>query len=317
MDYTGVLILNYNTYDATIQCIESIERYNTALIKYIVVDNGSTNADVILKLDGYFKSRFLDGYKMFNENDKIEDLPDLSFIIGSSNTGYAQGNNLGLKFIYNDKAIDNVLVINNDVIFVADIITNLIHIKSRLTDAAILSPLLFKKDGISIDYNCARLEHSSWELILTYIFAYKNIFNYINYKTNKRYILKEKPDLLSCEHVEIELPSGSCMLCSKIFLQNIGGFDPHTFLYFEENILYRKIKKYNLKNYCIPSLKCIHLGAISTTDAPSGAILKFSLDSADYYLRHYVHLTKIQMIFWNLAKLSTMFKVKILGLVRK
>lgn len=43
--------------------------------------------------------------------------------------------------------------------------------------------------------------------------------------------------------IEIELPSGSCMLFNKSFFQSIGSFDPNTFLYCEEDILYAKIKK--------------------------------------------------------------------------
>jgi len=49
---TGIIILNYNNYDDTINCINSIELYNTYPIKYIIVDNNSTNESVT-KLSEY------------------------------------------------------------------------------------------------------------------------------------------------------------------------------------------------------------------------------------------------------------------------
>lgn len=41
MGKTAIIILNYNNYEDTINCIESIEKYNTADIKYVIVDNNS------------------------------------------------------------------------------------------------------------------------------------------------------------------------------------------------------------------------------------------------------------------------------------
>lgn len=38
---TCIIILNYNNVEDTIQCIDSIERVNTATIKYIVVENNT------------------------------------------------------------------------------------------------------------------------------------------------------------------------------------------------------------------------------------------------------------------------------------
>lgn len=50
---TALIILNYNNYEDTINCIESVETHNTASIKYIVVDNGSTCPDAVDKLNDY------------------------------------------------------------------------------------------------------------------------------------------------------------------------------------------------------------------------------------------------------------------------
>lgn len=54
------------------------------------------------------------------------------------------------------------------------------------------------------------------------------------------------------------------MLIKKDLFNEIGLFDPHTFLYYEQNIIFKKIKNIKYKNYVIPSLRAIHLGAAST-----------------------------------------------------
>ena len=52
-NYTALIILNYNNYEDTINCIKSVEQYNTAPIKYVIVDNGSTRHECIAKLSGF------------------------------------------------------------------------------------------------------------------------------------------------------------------------------------------------------------------------------------------------------------------------
>ena len=42
MKSTALIILNFNNYEDTINCIESVEKYNTAPVKLIIVDNAST-----------------------------------------------------------------------------------------------------------------------------------------------------------------------------------------------------------------------------------------------------------------------------------
>ena len=51
---TAIVILNYNTASDTIGCINSIEAHNTAPVKYIVVDNGSSDEKEIKLLDDFF-----------------------------------------------------------------------------------------------------------------------------------------------------------------------------------------------------------------------------------------------------------------------
>lgn len=55
MGKTAIIILNYNNYEDTINCIESIEKYNTADIKYVIVDNNSNREGCKKELIHYLK----------------------------------------------------------------------------------------------------------------------------------------------------------------------------------------------------------------------------------------------------------------------
>lgn len=308
---TALIILNYNNYEDTINCIESVEEFNTSPIKYIVIDNGSTRENTISHLNDYFKKRFDKNYALYHENEVriSHSLPYISLLSSPQNDGYAQGNNKGLKLAYSDKEINNVMILNNDVLFTEDIIEKLIYQLNILPKCAIVSPILYKKDMKEIDYNCARINHSNWEIINTYLMLYKDCFGYISHKTDQRYILKQHPEYINREAFEIELPSGSCMLMTKSLMQQIGGFNPHTFLYFEENILYKKISNLCLVNYLVPSCRCIHLGASSTNKSSSYFIDRASLNSANYYLQLFCSLSILERICWSIAQKAFLLKL--------
>lgn len=258
---TAILILNYNNPTDTINCIESVLKFNTSLVKFYVVDNASTAVGCVESIDAWMKVKFDTDYIKITESKKSSTaLPLATFILAEKNDGYATGNNVGLKFIFEDPEVENILVLNNDILFIEDIIPQLISKLKILPNAAVVSPLLLKKNGIDIDYNCAREDVNIPTLSLDLLTLKKRVFPFQKKSRDKKLILKNKPELLDLDHCEIQLPSGSCMLLNAIFFNNIKGFDPKTFLYYEENILYSKICDNGKKAYLIPNLKCIHLG---------------------------------------------------------
>lgn len=311
--YVGIIILNYNNWEDTINCIESIEKYNTANIKCFIVDNGSTCKDAVYKLDSYFSGRFKDTYSGIIEENATEfKTSKINFIVSEDNSGYARGNNKGLSIALRDDEIEDILILNNDVLFVEDIIPQLTHYRKTLKDCAFVSPVLYKKDEKRLDYNCARKNVTNWNLLITYLFWYRNLFSYISRYSRKTIILKNVPHVLSEEYVPIELPSGSCMYSSRKLWESLNGFDCNTFLYYEENILYKRISKMGLKNYLIPSLKCIHLGAQSSKRIYNWFTLNEQFKSSVYYLEKYGELSTIQKIVLEFCKKWFPLKIKLM-----
>lgn len=309
----GIIILNYNNATSTISCIESVVRYNTYPSKYIIVDNASTD-DSVSVLTEYLTKAF--GSEFSNCTD-CTSLDTYNLVVADNNGGYAKGNNVGLSYIEDDKDIDYVMVLNNDILFTEDIIPSLIRGISLKADAGIISPLLYKKDGKTIDYSCARESPSNKSVIYTFLLQYRDINGYITKQRNACRILQKDPDLLNEEMIPIGLPSGSCMLIQKALFKDIGWFDPNTFLYYEENILYQKLKAIGRQNYLMPIVSCIHLGAQSTSKSTISFLKVKEAKSAQYYLNTYADMSFYERMVSVIAFKTFFLRDRVAKMIRK
>lgn len=313
----GIVILNYNNAEDTLNCVSSIMQVNTYPVKIVVVDNGSTKQEVVDTIDQQLSSKYADKYLKIHEGGTLPDKLDaVTFFISPHNDGYAQGNNKGLNLLYQFKDIKYVMILNSDILFVEDIIGKLVYDLQVAPNAAIVSPILYKKELQGIDYNCARKSISLRDLFWEYMLLFHDTFGILSKKRKQRNLLLGKDLPLEDPLIEIELPSGSCMMADKEFFKNIGSFDPNTFLYNEENILYVKINRLGKKNYLDTRLKCIHLGATTIDNkAASDFILNCSIESNHYFLTHYTNASStyllVMRIFYAMLKLKMKLKRKI------
>lgn len=299
---TAILILNYNTASDTVACIQSIEAYNSVPIHYIVVDNGSSDRDGIGLLDDFFRKSGKSYSRMSDSDIPASPLPYFSFLVSQDNDGYARGNNKGLRIAFSDPGIDSILIINSDILFTEDIIPALLHVMDIKPDCGFVTPLVISKRG-TIDHTCARKAPTNWEVILPFLMMRKKWFNILSKVDARQKILREHPELLEQSVFSVDTPSGACMLIEKDLMKRIGGFDPNTFLYYEENILFKKLKAVSRNSYCTPVVRCTHLGAGSTQQLPTPFLKKCNLASADYYLSEYGNMSITQRLAWKIAKL--------------
>jgi GT2 family glycosyltransferase len=90
-----IIILNYNGWENTLECIESIKNIDYVSYKIIIVDNCSTDNS------------------MEELNKKLDS--NIALLGLNENLGFAAGNNRGIKVAIENNA-DYVLILNNDVI---------------------------------------------------------------------------------------------------------------------------------------------------------------------------------------------------------
>lgn len=120
-----IIVLNWNGYKDTIQCIESLQKITYANYKILLVDNGSTDgSQQILK-------------------DKF---PHLPLIENTKNLGFATGNNIGINLALEENA-DYVLLLNNDTIVDEDFLGELVAYAEANKDVAALNPKIYYYDS--------------------------------------------------------------------------------------------------------------------------------------------------------------------------
>ena len=116
-----IVVLNWNGRDDTVACLESLRglRYRDARV--LIVDNGSTD-DSVAAL-----------------NDRF---PDLRCLQTGSNLGFAEGNNIGIRFALAEGA-DYVLLLNNDATVEPDALDRLVEAAESRPDVGIVGPKIY------------------------------------------------------------------------------------------------------------------------------------------------------------------------------
>jgi GT2 family glycosyltransferase len=117
----AIVVLNWNGWADTVECLDSLSRLSYAAHTVIVVDNGSTDNSV-----REIRSRF----------------PDLMLIETGRNLGYAGGNNVGLRHAI-ESGFDFGLLLNNDTICPQHFIQPLVLGMLARQDAGFAGPIIY------------------------------------------------------------------------------------------------------------------------------------------------------------------------------
>lgn len=127
----SIILLNYNGYKDTLECINSIKE-NEKNIDYniVVVDNNSSDnsVEILSKIDG------------------------ITVIKRNINDGFAAGNNVGIKYSLDKFKSDYILLLNNDTIITKDSLSKMLNSLEKDKKAGIATCKLMKaNDKSSID----------------------------------------------------------------------------------------------------------------------------------------------------------------------
>lgn len=91
MKSVGIVLVNWNGLEHTLKCIDSLREISYANVTIILVDNGSEQKEV----------------------EKLREVSDIRLIENPRNLGFTGGNNVGLKYAY-DEGYDFIMMLNND-----------------------------------------------------------------------------------------------------------------------------------------------------------------------------------------------------------
>lgn len=120
-----IILLNWNNWDETKECLESLKKVDYPNFEILLVDNGSLTPPIIPP--PYNKGGIGGVIPIFNEE----------------NLGFAGGNNVGIQYALKHNA-DYVLLLNNDTVVAPDFLTKLVEMGDSSEKFGILGSRIYQ-----------------------------------------------------------------------------------------------------------------------------------------------------------------------------
>ncbi len=263
----GAVVLNYKNYDDTIDCVEQLKKQLDADDKIYIVDNRSPNNSLAILTETF------------------QDDANVIVIDSGKNGGFSYGNNVGFKAAIADGCRE-LLCTNNDIQFYDNCISELRSCLRKNSDVAVVGPKVYTATGDIQHCNKTKLTP------FRFIMSFKPLYNLDIFGVNKRY------HMMSYQYdKEIAfwgMTSGCCFLIKATVLEEIGFLDENVFLYFEEDILARKLRDAKYKTMITPKAEIMHYGS-GTIGATSPFMHFHKFKSGLYYLWNYTKISKLRL----------------------
>ena len=259
----GFVVLHYNVVAETEKCVASIlERIDTDDFEIVVVDNCSPN-----KSGPQVKALF-------------EGKAHVSVILNEENLGFARGNNVGFRFLKNEKKCDFIVMLNNDTYLIQDDFYKVILDEYEQSHFAVLGPEIHCPNGINANpvkdklMTVAELERkrARWRRIRV-----RNILHLGFLDTWYSFFADRLGPGPNCyqpandrRQVNVEL-HGCCLVFSPDYVARYDGLNSGTFMYQEEDILYAEMLRDKMLMVYNPALKIYHMENASTNSVCKGS----------------------------------------------
>jgi GT2 family glycosyltransferase len=273
----ALIILTYNSWEETIDCINPLIQNQSDEFDIFLVDNNSNKINNTLESLNFKYNLVSFENNSYNLKRKEED-SKISIILSDKNYGYAKGNNLGVKYATSIGNYDYILILNNDTLIETNTIIGLRD--SMVTNKFdVISPKVINENE-SVDRNCVRKIPRERDLF--FIYGLGKFFK-LNSIKNYHYSYEYKFDTIKT----IEAVSGSCFMIKTKLFKEINFFDENTFLYYEEFIMSEKLLKNDSKIGIDPKYSIIHKAGKSTSKSSRAFIKQCHYDSFKYYISNY------------------------------
>jgi GT2 family glycosyltransferase len=220
-----IILVNYNGWEDSVECLESLLSLTYTNKQIIVVDNNSPNGSINLMLD-WARSYYKLNPKSFTSvaDDAILEAPDLNseivFIQSKRNAGFAAGNNLAIKLAMHKQDFEYLWLLNNDTIVDKNSLSELV--KRAVSDKA-----KNLRTGI---WGSKLLFYHSPDTIQ----ALGGVFNLHTFTTSHIGENERDRDITSDYIHKQDYVIGASMFVSKEFVEDVGLLNEDYFLYFEE-----------------------------------------------------------------------------------
>lgn len=216
----SVITVNWNNFNDSAECLESLRKTTYPNFEVMVVDNGSVGDDVSL-----LKQKFGDSIRL---------------IVNDKNSGFAGGCNIGIKDAL-ARGADYVVLLNNDTVVAPDFLEGLVRVAQSDKRVGIAGGKVF----------CYELPELIW-------FA-GGIINYRTGRTPIRGSGEADKGQFD-EIVRVDWISGCFMFISRDVLQAVGMLDERFFFGWEDVDICVRAARKGFKVLFVPESRIWHKG---------------------------------------------------------
>ena len=229
-----ILILNWNGFELTRNCIKSIKKHCCGNYRIIVVDNDSKDGSS-QKLKNVFE--------------------DVVILQSDTNLGYAGGNNFGLSRILEERKSKYTLVLNNDTEAEDDFLTKLVQIFEEDQQCGLVTPIIF--------YLIPKDKKIVWGIggkVNFWIGKFRSRYQGVDY-------LSIHKDLIDND---IDYVTGCCFLIKNDLAKDLNLFKENYFAYYEDTDLSFRVKEKGFKLRVSKDSFIRHVAGASTKNEKKG-----------------------------------------------
>ena len=320
----AIIVLNWNGWKDTLECLESLSQIVYPNYNVIVVDNGSDDESTE-KIIEYCEGMLRIESNMFEYNPdntpikiieytreeveegggkegEISGLPSnrkLILIKNKQNYGFSEGNNVGIVYGLNTLNSDYILLLNNDTVVDIEFLNVLIEAGEKKGNIGLICPLIYYYSDPQ------KIQYSGREWDWYGLGLFKNLIEY-----NDRF---KEQKTLDGNIIETQFAIGACMLIKRETIKEVGLLSTEYFLECEDTDYSLRLKEKDIKIACAIKSRIWHKG--------SASLNKISRNFIRYYTRNRFVVrakygTKIQMVFFIVISFIQGFIYSIYWLIR-
>lgn len=263
----AIVILNWNGWKDTLECLESLYQITYPNYTVILVDNGSVDNSLeqirsycagTIRVESPFfhhdlKNKPITIVEYSREEvdandrrvDTISSVPSNQKIVlikNEKNFGFAEGNNIGMRFALFTCRPDFILLLNNDTV----------------VDEVFLEYLIEQmENNEKIGFCCPKIYYYNYE-------GRRDIINFAGGRIDMFRGLSSHIGVNTADigqynlNKEVDWAEGSCMLVRVKTIEKVGLLDSKYFAYWEELDWCLQGKKYGWQSWYIPEAKIWH-----------------------------------------------------------
>ena len=216
-----IIILNWNGYNDTIDCLESIRQNSYNNYKLVIVDNDSSDNSIEI-LKSYISEKKINAYLIEN-ND---------------NSGFSKGCNIGIDYAICQADCDYIWLLNNDTIVDTCAIEKLVNFFEKNNDIDVITPQINYYDNKTLIWNCGgrisllgfrkyffpkkeekilpKKEYLKVSFITNCASFFRKDFFSGGYRLDERFFFGEE-DFSLCLYAKKKKMKMACLLTSKIY----------------------------------------------------------------------------------------------------